>query len=235
MKKEKTSRDINWFRSLFHFDELKCRDDDEVRKHFNIEGRYIESENRPDIRYQIGKFRCLSVKDLMKQIKSSGRRRPKIKVQNLIDDVFSLHTDKKNNHDAVFMIASQFNCLESPYPDEIVKLTNYTKDKTQRPTAAVAAGPGSVFRHYFMKKPVNNVNKLMELYPDYFECVNGYIDSTDDKLRALNSVLLVDRSLRKKVIKKLVNVGVHWDVEVPFHESTRYSNQYFRKKNTDRL
>ena len=57
------------------------------------------------------------------------------------------------NAGAVFQVASQFNCLEFPGPRTTPEdgVTNYAQDRTQGPACAVAAGPATVFRNYFVQ------------------------------------------------------------------------------------
>ena len=49
---------------------------------------------------------------------------------------------------ALFQVASQFNCLESPGP-YLVPVQDYFKDATQGPRAAIGAFPATLLRHYF--------------------------------------------------------------------------------------
>jgi len=48
---------------------------------------------------------------------------------------------------ALFQVASQFNCLESPGP-YVVPVQDYFKDATQGPRAAIGAFPATLLRHY---------------------------------------------------------------------------------------
>eukprot|EP01048_Picozoa_sp_COSAG05_P026367 COSAG05_NODE_7157_length_849_cov_0.649333_2_plen_133_part_01 len=59
-----------------------------------------------------------------------------------------------DNAGAVFQVASQFNCLEFPGPRTTPEqgVTNYAQDRTQGPACAVAAGPATVFRNYFVNQ-----------------------------------------------------------------------------------
>src|SRR5262249_24955810 len=53
---------------------------------------------------------------------------------------------------ALFQVASQFNCLESPGPF-VVPVADYFHDPTHGPRASVSAFPGTLLRHYSAPGP----------------------------------------------------------------------------------
>lgn len=67
-------------------------------------------------------------------------------------DVFALHA-RPEFAGAVFMAASQFNCLEFPHPSVVPEdgVTDYIFDGTQGPACALATPASTVVRNYFVK------------------------------------------------------------------------------------
>ncbi len=59
-------------------------------------------------------------------------------------DIGALQATSAN---AVFQVASQFNCLESPGP-HVTAVMNYFDDYTQGPRASISAFPATLLRHY---------------------------------------------------------------------------------------
>lgn len=53
---------------------------------------------------------------------------------------------------ALFQVASQFNCLESPGP-YVTHVANYFNDPTQGPRASISAFPATLLRHYAAPGP----------------------------------------------------------------------------------
>lgn len=53
---------------------------------------------------------------------------------------------------ALFQVASQFNCLESPGP-YVTRVANYFNDSTQGPRASISAFPATLLRHYAAPGP----------------------------------------------------------------------------------
>ena len=86
-------------------------------------------------------------------------------------DAASLHLDEANSR-SVFLVASQFNCLEmaSPWqtPDE--GITCYTHDKTQGPACAMSCPAATVFRNYFYDtrgqtgEAKNQINNMIDVH-----------------------------------------------------------------------
>jgi len=133
----------------------------------------------------------------------------------------------KKNKNAVFQIASNFNCVETPNSGS--RLTedpnftqNYIFDYTQGPGASVSAGPAAIVRVHaiFFDNDMKNVkqwkqrkekqiNLLSEL-DKYFVLQNGYVILADDKEDDN------ERWLKEEEWKRKVMVGYHKDVQVTF-------------------
>jgi hypothetical protein len=98
---------MDWFEKLFGFKE-KLFTPDEICKKFKLSAsKLISIENLKE--YEIGKFECKSLKELRQIIGTPGV----LKFKNIAtNDVFLLHSAIENKN-ALFQVASQFNCLES--------------------------------------------------------------------------------------------------------------------------
>jgi hypothetical protein len=67
-----------------------------------------------------------------------------------LTDIGSLQA--ANSASALFQVASQFNCLESPGP-YVTPVSDYFHDSTQGPRASISAFPATLLRHYSAPGP----------------------------------------------------------------------------------
>ncbi|MFN7844295.1 MAG: hypothetical protein ACK5N9_21455, partial [Pirellula sp.] len=100
---------MTWFDELTGFPE---RTGDEVRANLRFDGTYLTSlaNNRT---FNAGFFATPSLSQLRNRIQTQDGRR--IRVAEIVGDVRLLHQDVANEN-AVFQVASQFNCLEMAAP-----------------------------------------------------------------------------------------------------------------------
>lgn len=93
-------------------------------------------------------------------------------------DIFELHS-RPEYRGAMFMAASQFNCLEFPHADVVPEdgVTNYVYDGTQGPACALAAPAAAVARHYHVARPNGEVGQTeksqLNLLGDLLSLVQG--------------------------------------------------------------
>ena len=80
----------------------------------------------------------------------SGLDLGNLRFMSISGDARSLHMQHEG---AVFMVASQLNCLEMVGPGETPEngVTQYCRDKTQGPVCAMACPAATVFRNYFVQ------------------------------------------------------------------------------------
>ncbi len=188
---------------------------------------------------KIGDFSIPSLQELRNATSDTYEiTRGTITFENIIDDALSLHLDPQNEG-ATFQVASQFNLLEFPAPDALPELgvTDYVYDRTQGPTCAMACPAGAVFRNYLVPMSDNTrgqredlqINTLAELESqldeDYWTVQNGYIESTEPKLRALNTNLSGLSENERERLKSLIHVGAHTGIQVV--DSKHTVNQVF--------
>ncbi|KAF0687182.1 Aste57867_21038 [Aphanomyces stellatus] len=220
-----------WFEQLFGFREKDFSyADRQAQFEFLENGTKLRA--RPNGQtYEVGTFECLSLAHLRQVARDDAaavtRTRPTTVRHIASTDVFLLHCDR-DNRGALFQGASQFNCLEFVSPRGIPEngVTCYAMDNTQGPACAIAAGPATVVRNYFARvgdqvgqtaaHQLNNLDGVQRLLPpSCLDVVNGYTDSTDARLAALNKCLAADPALRTAATDAL-KIGVHWHVQVPF-------------------
>lgn len=183
-------------------------------------------------RWSAGRFQTLQVKHLRRQAslhqkdakdKHTGRPVPRLHLWLLVGstvatDIGALQATA--GKDALFQVASQFNCLESTGPRQLVPVHEYFTDNTQGPRAAIGAFPGALLRHYratsieshgrpFVQvtdgQQVNLLDEVVDRSTNVVE--NGYFTGE----HATNIPKLA-KTIQDK--EDLIKVGVHSNVQV---------------------
>jgi len=228
---------MSWFEKLTDFEELSS---DQVRQNIRLDGdRLISLVN--DRSFVAGEFTTPALEHLrtIVEIPASGKQ---IQLAEVIADVQSLHQDPSNEN-AVFQVASQFNCLEMVSPDTVPEagVGIYQNDWTQGPACCICAGAGTIYRNYFVElngelgqSANNQVNCLagIDRYFDnttnrYWEMRNGYCLPSVDGLAAIESKIasLTDEQ-REELCGKLM-VGHQAGTEVTVGQSSHQVSQVF--------
>ena len=228
---------MTWFEKLTGFNELPI---DQVRDNLRLDGeRLISLINERS--FVAGEFTTPVLEHLrtMVEIPTSGKQ---IQVAEVVADVQSLHQDPSNEN-AVFQVASQFNCLEMVSPNTVPEagVGIYQNDWTQGPACCICAGAGTIFRNYFVElngelgQSANNQVDCLAGIDRYFdnaanrfwEMRNGYclpskagLATIEDKLSALTN------DQREELCGKLM-VGHQAGTEVTIGESNHRVNQVF--------
>jgi hypothetical protein len=137
---------MDWFERLTGFRETTY---DETRAKLAIEGGQLRSLVNGKS-YGIGTLKLVSLQDLRNSIKATGGPKGRIKVSVVSGDVRKMHRSPQNMG-ALFQVASQFNLLEMIEPNVTPEdgVTRYTRDPTQGPACAIAAGAATIYRNYF--------------------------------------------------------------------------------------
>eukprot|EP00961_Rhodomonas_salina_P010228 137530-Rhodomonas_salina.1 len=109
-----------------------------------------EEDSSGDKRRSTGEVFSGSRRELLRQ-DSSRDERSGLTFFNVAGDARELHLEA-GNAEAVFQVASQFNCLEMVDPKEKPEygVTQYCLDHTQGPACAMACPAATVFRNYFV-------------------------------------------------------------------------------------
>lgn len=241
-----------WFRDTFGFDELdKNRNPTPVYANFTYEAPWLYCAAN-NTRHHAGTLTQVSLASMWDQAarlgwpnKSEDNEGSKHRLQAgpcVLDivhsDVASLHADP-TNAGAVFMVASQFNCLEfshfSQTPEQGV--TIYANDRTQGPACSLCCGAGTVIRNYFCfdKAPrassgqtssnmINNLCDIERLLNNnahqYFRVHHGYTFGTHNSLARLTQRLQTMTAQEKTDLKRSLRVGLLQGTQV---SGTKYT------------
>ena len=120
-----------WFSRTFGFLESNFQ---ETRDKFSFDPETMILTSLANHKtFYVGPFECPSVKELHDRLANADHPRlGGLVFKELVGDVRALHQEKKN-HNAVFMVASQFNALEMVGPGVTPEhgITGYIKDQTQ--------------------------------------------------------------------------------------------------------
>ena len=211
-----------------------------VERHDPMDARNVVFLKLNGQELQAGTFFSPSVEELWAQLEEQLAKLPaplresitKIQptVENVVAESLGLHASCPGG---VFQAASQFNCLEfaSPYATPEGGITNYLYDRTQGPACAIACAAGTAVRNYLCHVPGakpdvvgqqkdNQINNLADVEEEiqrltqkkFWTVRNGYVDSTPEQLRELNTII-EDPRIREIISKKL-RIGVQRDTQV---------------------
>lgn len=237
---------MSWFEDLFGFQEPKIDgntiDFNSLYQNFELEDSLTEPQllsKANGKRYSLGLFSNPTLEEMRRETSQllarySDEISGEFEFEHIVvNDLVKLHASHPG---AIFQAASQFNCLEFPDPNITPDfgITDYVYDRTQGPTCAMAAAPGTVYRNYFVPmrdnsgkltrgqradRQLNNLATL-ESYlgnqPDNFWTVsNGYIFSSGLRLTRLSQhVLNMDRD----TLLQKVRVGIQKNTAVVFNK-----------------
>lgn len=141
--------------------------------------------------------------------------------------------------DTLFQVASQFNCLEAPDAC-IVPVTDYLRDPTQGPRAAISCFPGALLRHYaaprkdgtrFVQTEDGAQVNLLEAVcaPGVARVQNGYLMDQNIEDPDQFQRLLDERADALRVgihVGLEVVLGYAWDGRVPGAPHLRISQAF---------
>lgn len=117
---------------------------------------------------------------------------------------------------ALFQVASQFNCLESPGP-YVVDVAEYLRDPTQGPRASISAFPGTLLRHYaapaddgtrFVQSEARQLDLLRDALPPEVARVRGGYLSSEGVSDPAGLLPALEAGFER------IRVGVHTGVQV---------------------
>ena len=155
------------------------------------------------------------------------------RVREVVGDAGALHADPAHA-DAVFQVASQFNCLEmaSPAATPEAGVGIYERDRTQGPACSIAAGAGTIVRNYFAEvdgRAGQTAGRQVDVLADLGRALghasggggktlwamrNGYCLPTADGLAAIERRLAGCGAAETDRLRGLLRVGVQARTEV---------------------
>ncbi len=224
---------MTWFDVLTGFSE---RSGSDVRSKLRFVGTRLNStvNNRS---FDAGAFSTPSLLALrQKTVSSLGDR---LRVVELVADVRSLHQDPVNAN-AVFQVASQFNCLEMAAPHVVPEdgVGIYQNDWTQGPACSICAGAGTIYRNYFAdvngrtgQTGNTQINCLDDIERHFggklWQMVNGYCFPTSPGLAYIESLLANSSPQELDDIRAKLKVGVQSKTQVTIGDATHLVTQVF--------
>lgn len=228
---------MTWFETLTGFPETSPA---QVRANLRLDGDRLTSivNNRS---FSAGQFTMPTLETIRQDVEilPTGNS---ITVVELIADVQSLHQDISNAN-AVFQVASQFNCLEMATPQMVPEdgIGIYQNDWTQGPACCICGGGGTIYRNYF----VDHNGQIGQTVENQIDCLagiashfnnsnekhwkmqNGYCFPSEEGLSKIERRLSNCSDLQLEEIRKKLMVGVQSDTEVTIGNSPHRVTQVF--------
>ena len=206
---------MTWFEHTFGFAETQFN----IMKYIGLSSdNTIMYNSKLNIQHKLGQFTIKSLKELRTELKNkdSNEVSGTLQFSKLYGDVSKLHSIKQN---ALFQVASQFNCLEMMSPDEsrMDGITKYMYDKTQGPACALATPYATLYRNYFTD--INTLDKVEEILNEPFWVIqNGYTIFNKTLLPKLNALLC--SSDMYDVIEENIQYGIVQGTDVAYCTNT---------------
>lgn len=224
---------MTWFDELTGFSE---QSGENVRSKLRLEGtRLISTANNRS--FEAGSFSTPSLSTLRQNtVRREGNH---IRVSELVGNVRSLHEDTANAN-AVFQVASQFNCLEMAAPDVVPEegVGIYENDRTQGPACSISGGAGTIYRNYFAdvngrtgQTHDNQIDCLEEIDHhfggDLWQMKNGYCLPTSSTLEYIETQLEHCSESELDDLRGKLKVGVQSKTQVTIGDATHLVTQVF--------
>lgn len=232
----------DWFSALFGFREQAS----EIRKSLTLTDDNDLASTANGASYGAGKFTTPSLGELRTVATHVGVPNGTLSLSHVAtSDIFELHTSDEYAG-ATFLAASQFNCLEFPYPEAIPEdgCTKYVFDPTQGPACALAAPAATVVRHYFAKvgsaqigqtasSQINNLGDMLKAIQgstgegngNLVVVRNGYTSSDSSRLDQFNQLIRSQAATEdgREGLLGTLRIGLHSRVEVPWAAGARFT------------
>lgn len=227
-----------WFEQLTGFAE---EDADQVCANLQLDGEYITTLNGRRMRH--GRLTTPSLEELRGEAAPMipADDRQSLSVVEVVANVQDLLIDGTNTN-AVFMVASQFNLLEMPYPEVSPEdgISSYEHDLTQGPACAIACGAGTIYRNYYAmggsaQTKMAQLDMLAELgvslgneTGSLWSMCNGYALPTGAAaLDAIAKTLRGASYAEHERLRGLLRVGIHSDTQVTLPGAGHLVTQLF--------
>lgn len=227
-----------WFKKLTGFEEKNPRF---VRENLEIHGEYFISKAN-NKKFCFGKLETPTLQELRDNIDLSQIKSSKTTLKEVVANVQELHADKQNAN-AIFQAASQFNLLEmvAPYVTPEQGIDRYERDKTQGPACAIACGAGTIYRNYFAE--VNNqVGQSAKNQIDCLDLIgkelnndelnlwsmeNGYALANEKGLLKINKTIANLSNAKREDLKGKLKIGIQWNTEVTISKERHKVTQVY--------
>ena len=227
-----------WFEALTGFSE---ESPEQVRRNILLDGGELISRVNGR-RVTWGDLETPSMAELRKRACLSQRSAGKTTVREVVADAQELHKDDRNAG-SLFQVASQFNLLEmvspSITPERGVGIYEY--DRTQGPACAIAAGAGTIYRHYFVnvngkigQSATNQIDCLSDLGMalensdgHLWEVRNGYALASESGLIEIADRLRASTESERDRLRGLLRIGIQWNTQVTLDDCRHLVSQAY--------
>mmetsp|Transcript_9096 Transcript_9096/g.20229 ORF Transcript_9096/g.20229 Transcript_9096/m.20229 type:complete len:460 (+) Transcript_9096:84-1463(+) len=216
--------DESWFEDVFGFEEMSFEGTQEAFSYSSSSG-LLSAQGRKKC-FEVGPFETPTFSKLQALQAATTRNldgvAPGLTFKNIVAHTMDLHKDPANAR-SIFQVASLFNCLETTnFYTRQDGLTRYATEGTQGATCALACPYGTVFRNYFPEAFADNgINCLAAAADALHNEAEGYWTMRRGHClpRATRSIerlsgLLLRKPETADLLRKHVQVGVHWDTQV---------------------
>ncbi len=227
-----------WFEQLTGFKE---ESPEYVRSNLRIEGNDFVSLGNSQ-RFSFGKLETLTLEELKKRCGKITDFNSKIQVEEIVADVQEFHSQKENSN-ALFQAASQFNLLEMVNPKITPEqgIDRYEFDYTQGPACAIACGAGTIYRNYFVEvngqigQSANNQIDCLGLIGEelkneelnLWEMKNGYALINQNGLLMINKKIAEFTEIERESLKEKLKTGIQWNTEVTISKTKHKVSQIY--------
>lgn len=227
-----------WFERLMGFEEFSPEN---VRLNTYIKNEQLVSKINGNS-YQFGRLEIPRLSELREQYGSLEFNNCKLSINEIVEDVQKLHCTKENGN-ALFQVASQFNLLEmvGPHISPEKGVDIYENDYTQGPTCAIACGAGTIYRNYYAEVNGNigqtstsQIDCLSEIGKKLnneelklWQMKNGYALLSKEGLLKINKELNWLTNTEKEELKGELKVGIQWNTEVTLEELSQLVSQVY--------
>lgn len=227
-----------WFESLTGIIE---KDAQTVRAQLRLEGdRLFSLANGQS--WVWGRLETPSLAELRKAVAACSPTQGRLSVTEVQASAQHLHADP-TNAGAVFQVASQFNLLEMTAPHITPEdgLERYHYDPTQGPACAMAAGAGTIYRHYFVpiKDQIGQTRTAqLDMLADLGTALgndshrlwtmeNGYAMASRQGLAHIHQTLEAASEAQWDRLRGLLRIGVQWNTQVTLNAATHTVTQAY--------
>ena len=189
-----------------------------------------------------GRLALPSLSELRERVQSHKHARGKISVEEVVEDIQTLHTDVTHGG-SPFQVASQFNLLEIAHPSITPEagIGRYESDRTQGPACAIAAGAGTIYRNYFAvvngqvgQSERNQIDCLADLGSvlgntegALWQMRNGYALASPDGLNSISKRLHNSKACQLDGLRGLLRIGVQWNTQVTLNGASHLVSQAY--------
>lgn len=225
-----------WFKRSVGFEE---ENSNQVRENILLEGEYLKSKINGK-KYRHGKLTIPTLNELRNNSRNLEEYNHKITISELVGNVRMLH---KENENATFQAASQFNLLEmaSPHVSPESGVDIYENDYTQGPACAITCGAGTIYRNYFVnlenqigQSRFNQVDCLKDI-GEYFgnenayfwKMENGYAFATREGLKSISEHIKNLKAVEYEELKSKLRVGIQSNTEITVNEEKQLVSQVY--------